>query len=134
VHVQANLVGARARSLRTSHVLPHADPQWIRACTQAAGIDQVSLRMPMSYEFLVGDMGSTLSCVQKQRIFIARARYRRPALLLLDEPTNDLDERSIDLKLAQLRQRPMTRVIITHNSQVTSIADRPFLMVLPRVQ
>jgi ATP-binding cassette subfamily B protein RaxB len=111
---------------------PQADLQWIRACAQAAGIDQDILRMSMGYETLVGDMGSTLSGGQKQRIFIARALYRRPALLLLDEPTNHLDERSIDLMLAQLRRLPMTRVIITHNSRVASIADRQFLMALPQ--
>jgi ATP-binding cassette, subfamily B, bacterial CvaB/MchF/RaxB len=85
----------------------------------------------MGYETLVGDMGSTLSGGQKQRIFIARALYRCPALLLLDEPTNHLDERSIDLILAQLKRLPMTRVIITHDSRVASVADRQFLMALP---
>ena len=85
--------------------------------------------MPTSYEFFVRDMGSTLSCGQKRLIFIARALYRRPAWFLLDEPTNHIDEHSIDLMLAQLRRLPMTRLIITHNSKVGSIADWQFLMV-----
>jgi ATPase subunit of ABC transporter with duplicated ATPase domains len=55
-------------------------------------------------------------------------------LLLLDEPPNHLDERSIDMMLAQLKRLPMTRAIITHKSQVGSIADRQFLMILPSAQ
>jgi ATP-binding cassette, subfamily B, bacterial CvaB/MchF/RaxB len=42
-------------------------------------------RMPMGYESLVGDMGSTLSGGQKQRVLLARALYRRPRILILRE-------------------------------------------------
>jgi ATP-binding cassette subfamily B protein RaxB len=107
-----------------------ADPRHIRECATAAGIDRDVMRMPMAYETLVGDMGSTLSGGQKQRIFVARALYRRPSLLLLDEPTNHLDEHAIDVVLAVLRELPMTRVVVTHNSRVASIADRQILMSL----
>jgi ATP-binding cassette subfamily B protein RaxB len=109
---------------------PGADPRHIRECASAAGIDQDVLRMPMGYETLVGDMGSTLSGGQKQRIFVARALYRQPSLLLLDEPTNHLDERAINVVLTALGNLPMTRVVVTHNSRVASIADRQILMSL----
>ncbi|RXF74161.1 peptidase domain-containing ABC transporter [Hansschlegelia zhihuaiae] len=111
---------------------PHFDLAWARRCAAAAGIDQDVVRMPMGYETLVGDMGSTLSGGQKQRIFIARALYRRPQLFLLDEPTNHLDERAIDVVLAALKALPMTRIVVTHNSRVASIADRQILMTLPQ--
>ena len=41
--------------------------------------------MPMGYESLVGDMGSTLSGGQKQRVLLARALYRRPRILIRRE-------------------------------------------------
>ncbi|MFO0511940.1 MAG: ATP-binding cassette domain-containing protein [Gammaproteobacteria bacterium] len=50
----------------------------VRACAEPP-------RMPMGYESLVGDMGSTLSGGQKQRVLLARALYRRPRILILRE-------------------------------------------------
>ena len=50
----------------------------VRECAALAQIKSDIERMPMGYESLVGDMGSTLSGGQKQRVLLARALYRRP--------------------------------------------------------
>lgn len=69
-----------------------------------------------------------LSGGEQQRVAIARALAKNPKLLLCDEPTGALDYetgKSI-LKLLQdtCRSSGMTVVIITHNSALTSMADR----------
>ena len=71
---------------------------------------------------------SQLSGGEQQRVAIARALAKNPKLLLCDEPTGALDYqtgKSI-LKLLQdtCRNTGMTVVVITHNSALTSMADK----------
>jgi ATP-binding cassette subfamily B protein RaxB len=57
------------------------DMDRVRECARAALLHDEIMRFPMQYHSLVGDMGTTLSSGQKQRVLIARALYRRPRVL-----------------------------------------------------
>ena len=71
---------------------------------------------------------SQLSGGEQQRVAIARALAKKPKLLLCDEPTGALDyetgKQILQLLQDQSRKHGMTVVIITHNSVLTSMADR----------
>jgi ATP-binding cassette subfamily B protein RaxB len=80
--------------------------------------------MPMTYDTLVGDMGTVLSGGQQQRVLLARALYRRPGILFLDEATSHLDagrEAEVNAAIAGL---DITRVIIAHRQSTIRSADR----------
>jgi ATP-binding cassette subfamily B protein RaxB len=99
------------------------DQKWMIECAQIAGIHDDIMALPMSYNSLIGDMGSSLSSGQKQRVLLARALYRRPKILFLDEGTAHLDtdkEKEINANLQQLN---MTRVSIAHRPEIAHGAD-----------
>ena len=55
---------------------PEFDEERMTRCAGLAGIHDEIMAMPMTYNSLVGDMGSSLSGGQKQRVLLARALYR----------------------------------------------------------
>jgi ATP-binding cassette subfamily B protein RaxB len=101
----------------------HPNLPFIEECAAQAAILGDIHRMPMGFETLVGDMGSTLSGGQKQRIVLARALYLKPRILFLDEATSHLDEPTEALIAASLRDLRMTRVIAAHRPATVAHAD-----------
>jgi multiple sugar transport system ATP-binding protein len=74
-----------------------------------------------------------LSSGQKQRVNMARAMVRRPAVLLLDEPLSHLDARlRVELRTEIKRlhaERRFTTVIVTHDQlEAMALADRIAVM------
>ncbi len=69
-----------------------------------------------------------LSGGQMQRVAIGRALIMRPMMILADEPTGNLDSRSsrdvMDLLVRAARHYQQTILMITHNMNLTSDADR----------
>lgn len=96
----------------------------VRLCAQRAAIHDEIIAMPMGYQTLVGDMGTSLSGGQKQRVLLARAMYKQPSVLVLDEATSHLDfnnEKKVNESLGELR---LTKVMVAHRTETINTADR----------
>ena len=69
-----------------------------------------------------------LSGGERQRVAIARALVNHPSIILADEPTGSLDTRTGAMVLDVLREMHelynVTLIIVTHDMEVASLADR----------
>ncbi len=78
-------------------------------------------------------MANAMSGGQQQRVGIARALAVNPKIIFADEPTGNLDSKTTMeiLKLMQqvVREQNQTLVMVTHDNNLASYADRQFHIV-----
>ncbi|CED57963.1 putative bacteriocin secretion ABC transporter (plasmid) [Aliivibrio wodanis] len=94
-------------------------------CRLACILDDIE-KLPMKYHSLVGDMGNNFSGGQLQRLFLARALYKEPAILCLDESTSNLDQQNEFLINDNIKSLPMTRIIIAHRKSTIESVNSTF--------
>jgi ABC-type lipoprotein export system ATPase subunit len=79
-----------------------------------------------------------LSGGERQRVAIARALANEPSIILADEPTGSLDSKTGQMILDRLRKlhekENVTLIIVTHDMNVASLADRTIEVLDGKVQ
>lgn len=103
-----------------------ASDEAIREAARKAHALEFIEKFPEKWEQVVGERGVKLSVGQKQRVSIARAILRDPAILILDEPTSALDagsEKIITESLEEL-MRGKTTFIIAHRLSTVRKANK----------
>jgi NHLM bacteriocin system ABC transporter peptidase/ATP-binding protein len=100
------------------------------AAIDDAGLTSVVAALPGNFQAVIEEGGRNLNGGQRQRIEIARALIREPAILILDEATAALDAESEHGILAAVRRRGMTCILVAH--RLSTIRDCDEIIVLER--
>ena len=102
------------------------DASWLEYLLETVGLGDRRTHRP-----------SELSGGQQQRVAIARALISKPAVVFADEPTGNLDSKASDEVLRLLRRAVdefgQTVVMVTHDAQAASFADRLVVLVDGRI-
>lgn len=105
------------------------DDEIIDACKKAQ-IHDFIIKLPDTYESLIGENGVVLSGGQRQRLAIARALLKNSKIILFDEATSALDnesQRKIKKVIHNLK-RTHTIVIVAHRLSTVVDCDKIFML------
>jgi ATP-binding cassette subfamily B protein len=108
------------------------DAERLRHAVRVARMEDLIASLPLGFNTKIGADGTGMSMGQKQRILIARAVYRDPAIILFDEATNSLDAINESAILQNLESffTGKTVVVVAHRLSTVKNADQ--IVVLDR--
>ncbi|WP_339308610.1 thiol reductant ABC exporter subunit CydD [Paenibacillus sp. FSL R5-0519] len=102
----------------------------IEQAAEEAGLAGVVAQLEQGLDTFVGEGGRGLSGGEKQRLALARAFLKRPAVILFDEPTVGLDlhtERVLQQSIASLA-KTATMITVAHRLYTIQHADNILFM------
>jgi len=105
---------------------PNATEQEILSAAQQSHAHEFIQQLPLGYKTVIGERGTGLSGGQIQRIVIARAIIKNPAILIFDEATSQVDAES-EAKIHDAIEHIMknrTTIIIAHRFSTVVSADK----------
>jgi ABC-type multidrug transport system fused ATPase/permease subunit len=109
---------------------PGATQEEIVAASKRAFAHEFVSRMPLGYDTVIGEHSVGLSGGQLQRIIIARAILKNPAILIFDEATSQVDAEG-ESKIHEAIQAVMrgrTTLMIAHRFSTVIAADVVIVM------
>ncbi|MEM7358589.1 MAG: ABC transporter ATP-binding protein/permease [Pseudomonadota bacterium] len=109
-----------------------ASEEQVWEAIRMAYLEEFIEQLPEGAETAVGERGLKLSGGEKQRVSIARAILKEPAIMVFDEATSSLDSQA-EQKILQAMERVRgnyTSIVIAH--RLSTVVDADQILVLER--
>lgn len=88
--------------------------------------------LPLGFNTKIGNEGVGMSTGQKQRLFIARAIYKNPAMLFFDEATSALDAKNEREVMENLRKFTQGRTVFIIAHRLSTVRNADQIIVIDR--
>jgi len=113
-----------------TYARPEASEAQITAALSDAHLTQFIANLPEGLQTKVGERGLKLSGGEKQRVGIARAILKNPAILVLDEATSSLDSETEREVQSALDDAARGRTTLTIAHRLSTIHDADIILVI----
>ena len=120
--------GSIAQNLRWGN--PGATDEDLRTACRAAQADDFIRSFPRQYETELGRGGVNVSGGQKQRLCVAMALLKKPAILILDDSTSAIDTATESRLRQALRTQLTDTTVIIIAQRISSIQTADRIVVL----
>jgi subfamily B ATP-binding cassette protein MsbA len=101
------------------------------AAAKADALDFIK-KLPLGFDTVIGERGTTLSGGERQRIAIARAIIKDPPILLLDEATSQLDSESESIVQKALEKAMVGRTVLVVAHRLSTVRNSNRIVVLDK--
>ncbi len=109
-----------------------ATDEEVEAAATAARIHDFIAGLPKGYDTVVGERGYRLSGGEKQRVAVARAILKDPAILILDEATSNVDALTEEAMQEALRNATRGRTVLAIAHRLSTILAADIILVIDR--
>ncbi|WP_171349376.1 type I secretion system permease/ATPase [Vibrio coralliilyticus] len=113
---------------------PAASLEDVIHAAKLAGAHAFILQLPLGYDTVLAEAGSSLSGGQKQRLAIARALMGDPRILIFDEATSALDDESQALIQANMAEISSGRTVVTVAHRLSTVRHCDRIITLEKGQ
>jgi len=110
--------------------VPSSSLDEVVEAAKLSGAHEFILKLPMGYDTVIAEGGSSLSGGQRQRLAIARTLLSDPKILILDEATSALDDESQAYIQANMAKVAKGRTVITIAHRLSTVRQCDQLIVL----
>lgn len=107
-----------------------ADAETVRSAARMTGLDGLIERLPGGLDGVLVEAGRHLSGGEKQRIALARAVVRDPAVLVLDEATSAIDSETEAAVFTSLEAWMARRTVVQISHRLSTVLRFPRLVMI----